>query len=144
MGIHSSSIQSTRLVFLFFLSLFCFTPYPNHESLHNAGYLTDTSLPRPHARRELAPEQDHTQRQGLLSTVAGNVFFISSFVDLFYIYSTPLTARIPKHRVHVSFIDLCRASCPPQAVDQSPCICAGGDFGSVGVGGRGGCVWVVE
>ena len=63
---------------------------------------------------------------------------------LLLFYSTSPTARIPKHRVHVPIIDFCWASCARETLDQSPCVCAGGDFGSVGVGGRGGCVWVVE
>ena len=61
--------------YFFFLSFPPSTPHPNHESLHNTGNFTHASLPRPHARRELASEQNHTQRQGLLSTVAGIFFF---------------------------------------------------------------------
>jgi len=148
-GIPSSNIQSIRLVFafvcfyfsLFFFSFpFFFAPHSNHKSFHNAGNLTHTSLPRPYARRELAFKQDHTQRQGLLSTMAG---MFLKLVFLFKSISPHPTACIPKHRVHVPFVDLCRAPCSPDAVDQDPCVCAGGYFGSVGVGSWGRCVWVV-
>ena len=80
-GVPSSSIRSFRFVFAcfcfafaFFSFYFFFAPILT-TTLRNIGHLTHTSLPYPHARRELAPEQDHTQRQKLLSTVAGMFFY---------------------------------------------------------------------
>ena len=72
------------------------------------------------------------------------VCFLFLLMPTYLNLSNPQTARIPKYRVHVPFVDLCRSPCAPQAMDQGPFVCAGGDFGGVGVGSWGGFVWVVE
>ena len=106
-AIHSLSIQSIRLVsfrYFFFPFLVFFAPNPNLESLPNAGHLTDTSLPRPDARRELALEQDHTQRQGYYP-----LWQVMSFIPSFSSYFTFIRPS-PQQLVYQSTVFMSRSS----------------------------------
>ena len=146
MCIHSSSIQSIRLVFSYFPFYFSWLPILATNFSITQGISPTLLYPVP-TREEswLLSKIIHSVRDYYpLWQVTSSLFLLLSSHFTFIRPPPPPTARIPKHRVYVPFVDFCRASCAPETLDQSPCVCAGGDFSSVGVGGRSGCVWVVE